>query len=271
VAHELSKRERAVRGRLVFYGGLLALLWGFYVWQPYEFDLIPRKPDVNPPADPESDFLFSGKAKVLIVTAHPDDSSFFIGGLLTRLADVHTEIHQVICTDGDKGYYPFEDWQKNRRVRRIEALEEAAAWGGKDILFLGQPDGRMPKSQAIVNQIERAMLRVKPDYVLCFDGEYPDRMSHRDHRASGEMAMEAARLSGIPKWVLMFQTSAPNHYFDITNQWDAQQDLLAIHKSQFYGDHLLGVYGMVGGRAERDGSQSGFSMAEGLRCVRLRE
>lgn len=259
-----------MRGRLISYGGLAALLWGFWVWQPYEFDLFPRHPASNPPVDPDTKFLFSGKAKVLIVTAHPDDSSFFVGGLLIQLAAVHTEIHQVICTDGDKGYYPFEDWQENRRVRRLEALVEARAWGGKDVLFLGQPDGRMPVSASIVDSIEGAIERVKPDYILCFDGEYPQRMSHRDHRASGVMAMEAAIKSGIPKWVLMFQTNAPNHFFDISSQWDKQQDLLAIHKSQFYGDHLAGIIEMVGSRAERDGKMSGLSMAEGLRCVQLR-
>jgi LmbE family N-acetylglucosaminyl deacetylase len=270
VQSELTKRQRDARGRFIFYGGLVALLWGFWVWQPYELDIIPRKPSSNPPVDPDTKFLFSGKAKVLIVTAHPDDSSFFIGGLLMRLAAVHTEMHQVITTDGDKGYYPFEDWRENRRVRRLEALEEARAWGGKDILFLGQPDGRMPVSSSIVDSLAGAVRRVQPDYVLCFDGEYPDRFSHRDHRASGVMAMEAALKTGIAKWVLMFQTGAPNHYFDITEEWDKQQDLIAIHKSQFSGEHLEGVYEMVGDRAERDGAKIGVSMAEGLRCVQLK-
>ncbi len=267
---DLTKRQRNLRGRLIFYGGLAALLWGFWVWQPYEYDFFPREPASNPPVDPETKFLFSGKAKVLVVTAHPDNSSFFIGGLLTQLAAVHTEIHQVICTDGDKGYYPFEDWQRNRRVRRVEALDEARAWGGKDVLFLGQPDGRMRISPSIVDSIEGAIERVQPDYILCFDGQYPERMSHRDHRASGIMAMEAALRSGIPRWVLMFQTNAPNHFFDIEKEWPNQQDLLAIHKSQFNGEHLDGIYAMVGGRAERDGRKSGLSMAEGLRCARLR-
>jgi len=254
----------------MFYGGFLALLWAFYVYQPYEFDLIPKKPNsANPPVDPDSKLLFSGRAKVLIVTAHPDDSSFYIGGLITRLAGGRTEIHQVICTDGDKGYYPFEDWKENRRVRRIEALNEASAWGGKDVLFLGRPDGRMRPSPEIVTSILGAIERVRPDYILCFDGEFPERMSHRDHRVSGQMAMEAAVQSGLPLWVLMFQTNAPNHFFDITDQWDAKQALLTIHKSQFYGEHLTGIIGMVESRAERDGLRSGFSLAEGLRCVRL--
>jgi LmbE family N-acetylglucosaminyl deacetylase len=254
----------------MFYGGFLAVLWALYVYQPYEFDVIPRKPQgVNPPLDPDSKFLFSGRAKVLVVTAHPDDSSFYIGGLLTQLAAVQTEVHQVICTDGDKGYYPFEDWKENRRVRRLEALDEASAWGGKDILFLGRPDGRMRPLPGIVDSITKAIERVKPDYVLCFDGEYPERMTHRDHRTSGQMTMEAALKTGLPMWVMMFQTNAPNHFFDITDDWDAQVNLMAIHRSQFFGKHLEGVSAMVESRAERDGEKSGFSLAEGLRCVRV--
>jgi LmbE family N-acetylglucosaminyl deacetylase len=263
------KKQKALRTRFMVYGGLVAALWGFYIWQPYEFDLVARKPPgPNPPVDPDSKFLFSERAKVLIVTAHPDDSSFFVGGLLTRLADAGTEIHQVIATDGDKGYYPFEDWQKNRRERRIEALDEANAWGGKDILFLGQPDGRL-RSDRIVESIEGAIKRVQPDYLICFDGEYPDRMSHNDHRRSGEAAWQAALATGIPKWVLMFQTNAPNFVVDITDQWEAQKDLLKIHKSQFFGEHLQGIYNMVEGRALKDGERVGLTYGEGLRCVRL--
>jgi LmbE family N-acetylglucosaminyl deacetylase len=56
---------------------------------------------------------------------------------------------------------------------------------------------------------------------------------------------------------------------DITDQWEAQQDLLKIHKSQFSGDHLQGVIGMVGGRASRDGERVGLTYGEGLRCVAL--
>lgn len=266
-----ERRERNRRIRIAVYGGLLASLWGFYVWQPWEYDFIPRRlPTPNPPVDPNSTFLLSGRAKVLVVTAHPDDSAFFIGGTLARLNEARTEIHQVICTDGDKGYYPFEDWQWNRRTRRQEALSEARWWGGVDVLFLGLPDGRLRNNEYLVGRIAAALERVKPDYLLCFDPAYPDRFSHRDHRRAGEAAFEAATKTRIPKWVLMFQTIAPNFVMDISDYWDAKRDLLQMHASQFHGPRLVAITNMVGNRAERAGAGIGVSMGEGYRCVRFR-
>ena len=252
------------------YGGLAAALWGFYVWVPWNIDIIPRRPpNPNPPVDPDSAFLFSGQAKILVVTAHPDDSAFYIGGMLTKLSQSDTEIHQVICTDGDKGYYPFEDWQWNRRVRRQEALEEARKWGGVDILFLGRPDGRLRINPQVIESIQKTIERVKPDYLFCFDGEYPPRMSHQDHRRSGEASMEAAKRSGLHMWVLQYSTIAPNFIVDITNEWEAQQELLRIHRSQFHDRRLTMITGMVGEHAQEEGQLAGYAFGEGFRCVRL--
>ena len=257
------------RRRLIVYGSIAATLWGFYVWVPWTIDLFPRKPpQPNPPVDPDSAFLFSGWAKILIVTAHPDDSAFYIGGFLTKLAQSRTEIHQAICTDGDKGYYPFEDWRRNRRVRRQEALQEARTWGGVDILFLGEPDGRLKTNDRTIDAIKRALIRTNPDYLVCFDPEYPPSPSHQDHRRAGEIAFEAARQTKIPKWILMFATRAPNYTLDVSSEWDAQQHLLKIHSSQFYRHRLEMIQGMVGERQMREGAVSGFYMAEAFRVLK---
>ncbi len=271
VEDRAARRARARRTRLIVYGSLAAALWSLYVWVPWNIDFIPRKPpNPNAPIDPDSALLFSGKAKVLIVTAHPDDSAFYIGGFLTRLAASGTEIHQVICTDGDKGYYPFEDWRENRRVRRLEALAEARKWGGVDILFLGEPDGRLRNNDRLVDAIKRTLIRVQPDYLLCFDSIYPPGMSHQDHRRAGEAALKAALETRIPTWIMQFSTIAPNFIVDVSNQWDAQQQLLQIHSSQFHGKRLEMITGMVGEHALDEGKLRGYLMGEGFRCVKLR-
>jgi len=262
---------KSTRTRLIVYGSLAAGLWGLYVWVPWNIDIIPpRPPNPNPPVDPDSALLFSGQAKILIVTAHPDDSAFYIGGLLTKLAAAQPQIHQVICTDGDKGYYPFEDWQRNRRVRRQEALHEARTWGGVDILFLGEPDGRLRSNDRVVEGIKRTLERTQPDYLICFDPDFPRRMSHQDHRRAGEAALEAGLQTQIPKWILMFATRAPNYVLDISNEWPAQQHLLEIHASQFHDHRLEMIRGMVGQRQSEEGRLNGYFMAEGFRCLSVR-
>src|ERR1700733_3899211 len=74
------KRKRRIRFRLWFYGTFFGLIYLALWYQPYEIDIIPRKaPKPDPLIDPDSKTLFAKGTKVLVVTAHPDDSEFFIG------------------------------------------------------------------------------------------------------------------------------------------------------------------------------------------------
>lgn len=254
------------------YGGILAAVYLFWIWQPYEYQFFPRPiPNPNPPVDPDSKHLFSPAAKVLVVTAHPDDSAFFIGGFLTQLGKSGAEVHQVICTDGDKAYYGiFAEPATTRTIRRSEALQELHRWGGKDILFLGRPDGRLRADDGLVRRIRERIDELKPDYVVCFDGDYPKRWSHQDHLRSGDAAEKAAKGAPSVKWLMKFSTVAPNWTCDIDNDWEAQKELLQVHRSQFHGEHLAMVTNMVEDLAIQDAERINATYGEGFRCLRLR-
>jgi len=270
---DVSRRRKiAIRKRIKGYGTLLAILYVGIWYQPYEFDIIPRKlPNPNPRIDPDSKTLFSKGTKILIVTAHPDDSEFFIGGLLPQLKKSGAEMHQVICTDGDKGYYwIFTNADENRRVRREEATNAAAASNIQPPILLGYPDRFLHVKSDVIAGVTREIESFRPDYILAFDGDYPPRASHQDHRRSGDVAKIAAERTHIAKWLMLFSTNAPNYFVDISNNWEDQKKLLAIHKSQFYGKKLEGVENMVGYNAEKDGERGGFDMGEGFRCIKLR-
>src|SRR5579862_2205383 len=110
---------------------------GLYEYQPQRYDLFPRPaPTMNPWTDPDSARLFAPGARVTIVTAHPDDAEFYIGGLLTRLAASGAHLSLIVTTDGDKGYYPFENAAENRRIRRLEQTEAARQWQAESVSFL---------------------------------------------------------------------------------------------------------------------------------------
>jgi LmbE family N-acetylglucosaminyl deacetylase len=267
----VARKARDRKRRLIAYGSIGVVLYGAWIWQPYQVDVFPRQPDSNPPVNPDTSFLFSPRAKVLVVTAHPDDSAFYIGGFLTQLGRSGAEIHQIICTDGDKAYYwVFANSESMRPVRRAEAREELQTWHGKDVQFLGKPDGRLRADDALVKKIRQRIDELQPDYVICFDGDYPPRITHQDHRRSGDAAELAVKGAPSVKWLMKFSTHAPNWICDISNDWEAQTELLQIHKSQFHGERLERVTNMVEDLAYRDGERAGVNYGEGFRCIRLR-
>lgn len=264
------RRRKRRRIRFIVYGSLIALLWGFWVWQPWELDVIRRKPPKpNPAVDPDSDRLFARGTKIAVVVGHPDDAEFYIGGSLTRLGAT-ADITLICVTDGDKAYYPFEDWQSNRRVRRQEQTDATRKWKGRNVVFLAYPDGRLRVTKELELDLTRQLESLKPDYIMTFDGEFPPRFSHQDHRRTGDaVANVLDRRPDLCRWLMRFSTIAANHFIDITDQWDAKRALLAVHKSQFHGERLERVTNMVQDRAVEDGERIGVTYAEGFRCIEV--
>ncbi len=250
----------------------MAAFWGFWNWQPWEYDIIRRPvPHPNPRVDPDSKRLFSPGTRVMIVTAHPDDSEFYVGGTLARLQESGAEIWQVILTDGDKAYYgPLTDAAKNRVERRQEAIDAAKSWGGKNLVILGYPDGRLKTSAELVTRLREEFAKFKPEYVLAFDFDYPPRFSHKDHRISGQAVAEALDDAPSVEWLMRFSTSQPNYIADISEFWDRKAEMLKIHKSQFYGERLTRVTNMVQDRAVEDGEAIESTYGEGFRVQKLK-
>ncbi len=250
-------------------GAVGAALFGFYLYQPYRFDLFPRTPpSPNPPMEPEPPRLFSRGVKVTVVTAHPDDSEFYLGGLLSRLHDTGADLSLIVTTDGDKAYIPWADHDRIRRVRHGEEMEAARRWGGREVIFLGYPDSRLSLSPELVGRIADALRRLKPEYVLLFDGDYPPRFSHRDHRTTGVATEQAVRQAGVGRWLLHYSTAAPNYAVDVTPEWPRKLELVHVHASEFSGDKQPRIDRLITGMAESQGRLLGVRYAEALRVAR---
>lgn len=260
--------KKGNRRRIIVYGSLVLGLWGFYVYQPWELDIIPRElPKNNPAVDPDTATLFSPRARIVVVTAHPDDSEFYLGGPLLKLAAAGAEMYQIVITDGDKAYYPFEDHEQNRKVRRAEQLEASKQWKVKQIVFLSYPDGRLRVNDDVRSDLKRHLLKIQPNYVFSFDRDYPPRFSHQDHRRAGDAVVDIIGQIPSAKWLMLYSTQAPNYIFDTSKEHQGHMELLAVHKSQFYGERLQRIRNMISEDASNKGDSIGKTFGIGVRAI----
>jgi LmbE family N-acetylglucosaminyl deacetylase len=265
-----SKKKRWLKRLAVFFCCLLIIVIGAYFWQPYRIDIFPRPiPKNQVLIDPDTLNLFRKGVKVTVITAHPDDSEFYIGGLLTKLSRTGAAINLIVCTRGDKSYNPFKDHAAIGDTRVAEQIKAAGLWHSRGALFLSSHDGRMVATVEVVEQISDALRQYGPDYILCFDSMYPPRISHRDHGAGGEAAERAVLKTGVGKWIMRFSTRAPNYVADVTNECENKKKLLHIHKSEFYGEKRDRIDAMITRNAMGDGARINVTLGEGLRCTRL--
>jgi LmbE family N-acetylglucosaminyl deacetylase len=262
-------RKKRAKRRLFVYGGIIAVVVAVYDFQPIEVDFIPRHIPKLPKVDPDSKKLFAKGTRIMVVTAHPDDSEFYIAGTLLRLHQSGAELRHLLHTDGDKAYYFWADNSSLRATRRDEQSKASGEWGAREIRFLGYPDGRLRNNSATVEDTANAIRQWEPSYILCFDGDYPPRASHQDHRRSGDITVAAARRAGFRGWLLMYNTQAPNFVVDTDAVWSQRLAILADHASQFSGEKLKRIQDFRTQSEVEEGEIGGFSFGEAFRAIKL--
>lgn len=252
-------------------GVLLVLSGGFYLWQPYRVQWKDRRPENAPPVVPiEQVGLLEPGRRVLILVGHPDDDAYYIGGTLFRLKSVGANMRLVVCTKGDKGYYPFGDAASLAKVRREEEKRCSETVGIRWVVFLNRPDSRMAVDDGLVGEIAEQIESFKPDFILTFDTKYPYRVSHRDHLAAGEATLKGGAKAHFKGLFLLFATQGPNTAVDITDRWPDVEKLLAVHKSQFFGEKLTRIQNSVKAYKQEAGEVFGPALADSFRACRLK-
>ena len=107
-------------------------------------------------------------ARVLAITAHPDDVDFSAAGTIARWTDAGLEVTYCVVTDGDAGGVD-EDLPRAEvpALRRAEQVAAAKCVGVHDVRFLGYPDGRVEATLDLRRDLARVIRQVRPDRVLC--------------------------------------------------------------------------------------------------------
>ena len=133
-------------------------------------------------------------AQVLVLSAHPDDETLGIGGLVADLAEAGAAVSLLVATDGERSH-PLQGRRARaalaaRRRREVQRAVRVLAPAARTT-HLGLPDGALAQhEEALVEAVRR---RTDPDTLVVApwltDG-------HTDHDALGRAAADAVSHSG---------------------------------------------------------------------------
>ncbi|OGN82658.1 MAG: hypothetical protein A2082_01565 [Chloroflexi bacterium GWC2_70_10] len=193
--------------------------------------------------------------RAMAIFAHPDDADFGCSATMALFAEMG--VHTIYCllTSGNKGTHdPKMSPTRLARMREKEQRAAGAELGVKDFVFLRHDDGELEVSMKLRGEVCRAIREMKPDLVLTQDPWRPYQI-HPDHRVAGWSAMDgiiAARdhlffpeqlrrgvtHHRVPR-VLLFGTTEPNIWFDVSRTLDKKIAALKAHTSQIRNPALL--------------------------------
>jgi LmbE family N-acetylglucosaminyl deacetylase len=218
--------------------------------------------------------------RVLVITAHPDDSEFGAGGTVAKLVKEGKQVSYCILTNGDKGSSDRTMTpERLARIREEEQRSAARVLGVETVDFLGFPDCELENTKESRRAVTAAIRRHRPDLIIC---QNPHRTknfgaSHRDHRiaagialdcvyplARDHMAFPELLAEGLEphkvKEVHMMWWQDPEVVVDISDTIDLKLKALACHVSQL-GD-MNAVERRVRERSAQLGKTRGYAYAE---------
>ena len=191
--------------------------------------------------------------RAMLVIPHPDDGESGCAGTVARWVSEGCKVLYVVCTNGDKGSSdPEMTSPRLAAIRELEQREAIKRLGVEEIVFLGYGDGELEDTPAFRGQIVEQIRRFKPDIVLAMDPRR-EAHSHRDHRISGQTALDAcfpfARdVLHFPEHlaaghethkvgtILLWGSERPDVVVDVTATIDLKMQALAAHESQLSTD-----------------------------------
>ncbi|HEY7364069.1 MAG TPA: PIG-L deacetylase family protein [Methylomirabilota bacterium] len=218
-------------------------------------------------------------ARVMVVTAHPDDPEFGAGGTVAKMVKQGREVTYVIVTNGNKGSHDRTMTPERLvRIRETEQRNAARVLGVERVEFLGYEDGEVEDTRQLRLDITRQIRRWRPDLIIA---QNPHRTlnlyaSHRDHRITAGVVLDCvyplardhmAFPELMPEYephevreVYLMQWENPQLVVDISDTMDLKLKALACHQSQL--PQFAEVETWVRERSAERGKPHGYAYAE---------
>ena len=224
----------------------------------------------------------------LLVTPHPDDAEGGCGGTIGRWISEGAKGYYVLCTNGDKGSGdPEMTRERLAEIREKEQQEAADVMGVSEVTFLRIPDGTLEDNHEFRRGVVRAIRKYRPAVVMCIDPWRSKSHTHRDHRMSGQVALDAAYSyawsyqyfpehfseDGLKphrvKEAYLWGTESADVYIDVDGYLEMKADSLSMHVSQMRQRSPADRLERIERGCARQGNESGLKFAEGFRRVRF--
>ena len=217
--------------------------------------------------------------RVMVITAHPDDSEFGAGGTVAKHAKDGREVTYVIATNGNKGSSDRTMTpERLARTRETEQRNAARVLGVERVEFLGYEDGELEDTRDLRRDVTRQIRAWRPDLVITMQPLRTKNLyaSHRDHRTIAGVVLDCiyplardhmAFPELMPEYephkvreVHLMQWDDPDVVVDISEVIDLKLKALACHQSQF--KDFAGVEERVRERAAELGKPKNYAFAE---------
>jgi len=225
--------------------------------------------------------------RVLVITAHPDDSEFGAGGTVARLVREGLQVSYCIVTNGDKGSGDRSMTpERLARIREEEQRSAARVLGVETVDFLGFPDCEVEDTRESRMAVTAAIRRHRPDRLIIQNPHRTKNLgaSHRDHRtvagialdcvyplARDHMAFPELLAQGLEphkvREVYVMWWENPELVVDISETMDLKIKALACHASQFRD--FAAVEKRVRERGAELGRPRGYAYAETFDLIAL--
>ena len=225
--------------------------------------------------------------RVLVITAHPDDSEFGAGGTIAKLVHEGMHVSYCIVTNGNKGSGDRSMApERLARIREEEQRNAARVLGVETVDFLGFPDCEVEDTRESRLAVTAAIRRHRPDRLIIQNPHRTKNLgaSHRDHRtvagialdcvyplARDHMAFPELLAQGLEphkvREIYLMWWENPELIVDISDTIDLKIKALACHASQF--KDFAGVEKRVRERGAELGKPRGYAYAETFDLIAL--
>lgn len=186
----------------------------------------------------------NNKLNIAVVTAHPDDAEYLMGGTIIKYTNKGHNVTIIICTNGNIGHstLPKEEISKIR----LEEAKQGAKVMGAEIITLGYDDEFMPDTKEARLKVVDALRRIKPDIVFTL---HPNDYSNADHRVVSNVTIDMSYLQMVKNiktdhketesYSALYYMDIvggigfePTDFVDISDVFYKKKEALQKHKSQ---------------------------------------